>query len=426
MAARSAIAWPNGKAYLFFDNNTYNRYDLATGVREDAGISVPPQWPGFLASPKPFFWWGFGKAYGFSGPNYFRYEAGTNGVEGVELRYLPPNPPVTIAGNWRGLPAPWAAGIDAAVNWGTGKIFLFRGAEYVRYDMAADRADDGYPRSIANNWPGVFAEGINAVLYPGGRFAYFFRDDVYRRYDVDADSVDLEARIDSFVLTPTPAGGIAPVRSLTPARAASLVTDLIARGKLSVAGSATPAPGQRLVLKPATVNGVRLTNLRNPLADVTDNVDQRMAVVLSRLAGWLNASEPTVTELFHFGIGHGGPNPNDCHNQGRALDFGGVSGTLQNAPFRKMVLADWGNLPSVPGRAVRIDPSVDVVAHALFLTTYIFGCYECESNGIGANNRYPHPNLGGSGFVIYPDYGGDAALRGAHRDHIHMQIGPTR
>ena len=33
-------------------------------------------------------------------------------------------------------------------------------------DIAADRADPGYPKSIAANWRGLWPDGIEAVLYP--------------------------------------------------------------------------------------------------------------------------------------------------------------------------------------------------------------------------------------------------------------------
>ncbi len=426
MSMRSAVAWPNGKAYLFLDNNTYSRYDMATGTLEASGVGVAGQWPGLNASPKPFVWWGFGKAYAFNGPTYVRYDDGSNLPEGAEASYLPPNPPVPIAGKWPNMPVPWVVGIDAGLNWGTGKLYFFRGSEYLRYDMATDRVDPNYPQPIADNWPGVFTDRIDAALYPGGRFAYFFRGDQYQRFDVDANRVDASGSLASFTLDPTPSGGITPARRLTDRQASQIVADLVARGVLSISGSPTPAPGQRLVLQPATLNGIRLTNTNNPGADFTDNVDQRMVVALYRLTGWLNASEPTVTELFHMGIGHGAGPANDCHNQGRALDLAGLSGTSQGAAFKKMLQADWGSLPARAGSSVRIDPSVDALAYQLFLTAYTFGSYECESNNIAANNKYPPPELGHAGFVIYPDYGGDTGLRTAHQNHIHMQIGPTK
>ncbi|MBV5337687.1 MAG: hypothetical protein J0653_07035, partial [Deltaproteobacteria bacterium] len=46
--------------------------------------------------------------------------------------------------NWPGVP--WYDGIDAAVNWGNGKAYFFKGGEYVRYDVKADRVDPGYPK----------------------------------------------------------------------------------------------------------------------------------------------------------------------------------------------------------------------------------------------------------------------------------------
>ena len=49
----------------------------------------------------------------------------------------------------------WNAGFDTAVNWGNGKVYIFKGDEYVRYDIVSDRVDGGYPKPIATNWPGL-------------------------------------------------------------------------------------------------------------------------------------------------------------------------------------------------------------------------------------------------------------------------------
>lgn len=427
-AVRTAIAWPSDKSYVFFDDNTYNRYSSDTGVLEQSGLSVTDNWPGLSGSPGAFVWWGAGKAFAFSGSTYVRYDQAT---DKVDPDYLPPNPPLTIASTWPGLPdgsgggPDFTVGVDAAVNWGNGKLYLFKGDSYVRYDMVEDRVDPGYPRTIASAWNGVFTSGIAAVLYSGGRFAYFFRGGSYQRYDVDADQVDAVGAVADFAPTPGPAGAVTPVRLLTSKQANALVVDLVGRGRLGLQGAVPPPAGHNVVIRPATIAGVRYTNPAAPAVDLIDNVDQRMAVALARLAAWLNASEPTVTEVIHLGIGHGIGAPNDCHNQGRAIDFAGVNGTSNGAGFSKGIQPDWGSLPPRPQSTIRIDPSVDALAYLLFKTAYTFGCYELESKAIGAGNTYPPPPLGGSGFVIYPDYGGDPVLRAQHRDHIHMQVGPT-
>jgi hypothetical protein len=85
---------------------------------------------------------------------------------------------------WHGL---WPEGIDAGCLWNNGKAYFFRGSEYVRYDVAADRVDPGYPKTIASGWPGVWPDGIDGVaLWPDGT-AYFFKGDQHIHYDVAKD-----------------------------------------------------------------------------------------------------------------------------------------------------------------------------------------------------------------------------------------------
>ncbi len=46
--------------------------------------------------------------------------------------------------------------IDAVVAWDNGKAYFFKGRQYVRYDIKADRVDPGYPKPINNEtWPGL-------------------------------------------------------------------------------------------------------------------------------------------------------------------------------------------------------------------------------------------------------------------------------
>ncbi|MGW1680265.1 hemopexin repeat-containing protein [Saccharopolyspora sp. NPDC002376] len=419
---RTAITLPNNKSYLFFDDDTYHRYDAVSGVREQTNLSVPDNWTGLAHTPDAFFWWGAGKAYAFTGANYVRYDVPS---DRIDPEYLPPNPPFALAGNWKGLPSAWASGIDTALNLGNGKVYFFKNDQYIRYDVTADCVDAGYPLFTADQWHGMFTRDLTAALYSGGRYAYIFRDDRYQRYDLDADAVDKEEAL-PLTLDPSPPGGVAPARLITPDQANSLTIDLITRGKLALRGGATPAVGQRLIVEPPAIDGIRYTNQINPAAGFFDNVDQRMLIALYRLTKWINSSTPDVTELLHLGIGHGSGPPNDCHNQGRALGLSGIAGTLDGAAFRKSIRTNWGDLPTITGSNVRISPSVDALAFQLFSTAFRYATYECEANGIGSANRWPMPDLGGSGFVIYPDYSGDPALKLAHQDHIHMQVGKTR
>jgi hypothetical protein len=88
------------------------------------------------------------KAYLFRDTRYLQYDVITDRTD--------PGYPRPIAGNWPGFTETgFDVGVDTAINWGNGKIYFFLGAEYIRYDVAADRVDPGYPLPIARNWPGL-------------------------------------------------------------------------------------------------------------------------------------------------------------------------------------------------------------------------------------------------------------------------------
>jgi hypothetical protein len=52
--------------------------------------------------------------------------------------------------------------VNAAVVWNNGKAYFFKGSQYIRYDIAADKTDAGYPKPIAGNWAGFWADNIDA------------------------------------------------------------------------------------------------------------------------------------------------------------------------------------------------------------------------------------------------------------------------
>jgi hypothetical protein len=431
MPVTSALAFPNGKAYLF-QGTTYSRYDFRAGQLEAAGSSISGNWTGLPGNAADAaVHWGFGKAYFFYGTEYLRYDVPG---DAVDPDYLPPNPRPQIASGWTGFPVPF----DACVNWGNGKIYVFAGPNYYRYDITLERVDDGYPLAIDSAWPGIWADGIDDVLYQGGRYAYFFKGEEYVRYDAYNDTSDPAQPLASLSLDPVPTGMVSAARDLTLDQAREVMGYLIDNGKLALSQTQTPysgpwnaitspAPSTHVAVRPPSLDGIVYENVAGAAAFI-DNVDQRMVVALYRLARWLNASEPTLEKIMHLGIGHGSGPANDCHNQGRALDFAGVIGTSQGVAFSKRILADWGNRPA-NGTALRLDPTVDPVAYQQFLTAYRFGTFECECNGIGAANRWPPKIIGDSGgFVIQPDYVDvpGQTLRPAHQNHIHMQIGPTR
>jgi len=183
------------KAYLFRDTR-YLQYDI-TRDRVDPGYprTIAGNWPGFVETGfdvgvDTAINWGNGKIYFFLGAEYIRYDVAADRVD--------PGYPLPIAGNWPGIREAFSSWIGlrvfAAINWGNGKAYFFNGSRYVRYDIAADRVDPGYPLPIAGYWPGLaeagFAGGFDAAINWGNGKVYFFKGRNYVRYDIAADRVD--------------------------------------------------------------------------------------------------------------------------------------------------------------------------------------------------------------------------------------------
>jgi hypothetical protein len=184
--SNATAIWPNGKAY-FFRGSQYVRYDPVLN-KADSGFPKPiaGNWPGlpasFAAGVDAVVLWGNGKAYFFKADKYVRYDVAANQADAGY--------PKPIAGNWTGLEGHT---INAAIRWPNGKAYFFRGSTYVRYDIAAGKVDGGFPRPIAGNWKGLpasFTAGIEAaVVWDDGK-VYFFKDAQYVRYDIAANTAD--------------------------------------------------------------------------------------------------------------------------------------------------------------------------------------------------------------------------------------------
>lgn len=179
-----AVMWDTGKLYFFGDRSRYLRFDVAAR-RADPGYPKPIEdtWPGWpwAEAPTGAVEWQDGKAYFFHGYSYSCFDMATDRAA--------PGYPKPIEDLWPGM---FTADVESAVNWGNGKAYFFSGDRYVRYDIAVDHADPGYPKPITAGWPGLWERGICAAVNWGNGKAYFFRapGDVYVRWDMATDTID--------------------------------------------------------------------------------------------------------------------------------------------------------------------------------------------------------------------------------------------
>ncbi|MEZ0448657.1 hemopexin repeat-containing protein [Cellulomonas sp. ICMP 17802] len=175
----------------FFSGPSYSRFDhpgdsVPAGYPKDTASS----WPGLPGEIDAAVNWGNGKVYFFSGSRYYRYD--------VLLDKVDDGYPRDIKGAWTDAadPAfePFNQSVDAAVNWGNGKVYLFKGGQYIRHDIANDMLDPGYPKPVKGNWTGIagtiFEPGIDAAVNWGNGKVYWFKDDCYGRLDQATKALD--------------------------------------------------------------------------------------------------------------------------------------------------------------------------------------------------------------------------------------------
>lgn len=103
--------------------------------------------------------------------------------------------PKTISAYWPGTKeAGYADAVDAGLWWSEELAYFFKGGQYARYNLKADKVDEGFPKSIPAYWGGMkeagFDSGIDAALRSTDQKMYFFKGPLYLRYDIPADRAD--------------------------------------------------------------------------------------------------------------------------------------------------------------------------------------------------------------------------------------------
>jgi murein DD-endopeptidase MepM/ murein hydrolase activator NlpD len=177
-------SWKVSTVFVF-KGNQYLKFDLGSGVAagyprglHDANSEfkgLPAGWTSIDAAVN----WGNGKVYIFRGSQYVRWD--------IALNMMEANYPMALdAAHWPGWPPAWNAGIDAAINWGNDKVYFFRKGEYLRYDIPADKVDANYPKALGAafwpGWPAAWNSGIDAAVNWTYGQAYFFKGGNYLRY----------------------------------------------------------------------------------------------------------------------------------------------------------------------------------------------------------------------------------------------------
>jgi len=171
----AAINWGDGRVFLF-KGDKYLSYNIQTNsiakppVLIDSGNTPATDWPnfklaGFSSGIDAAINWGDGRAFFFKGGLYLTYDIAKNQII---LPPLPIDSGINPAADWQGLAATgFANGIDSVINWGDGRVFFFKGDRYIIYDIHPGKIN-GATRLIGSEWTGFtangFANGITAAV----------------------------------------------------------------------------------------------------------------------------------------------------------------------------------------------------------------------------------------------------------------------
>jgi hypothetical protein len=182
----AAVVRSTGQMY-FFDGRLYVRFnDLVSGM-SSGPIVTADNWHGLndeFAARIDAACTGTDSIYLFRNESYVTFS---------EDLTKSASPPRSIATDWPGLPSSFVSKIDAAFTDAAGRIYLFRGDQYVRFSNRTSGVDAGYPEPIANRWQGMpdsFNSGIDAAFMTHDGATWFFRGPEYVRFAPAQFTVD--------------------------------------------------------------------------------------------------------------------------------------------------------------------------------------------------------------------------------------------
>ena len=189
----AALDWNISRAYFFRSDSQYVRYNK-TLDKADAGYPSSTNdatWPGLgYAGDKivAAFRKDNDKAYFFlNDGQYIRYDIRS---DETDAGY----PKAINNDTWPGM-GNYATNIVAALRWKGNRVYFFLdNGQYLRYNLVNDSVDSGYPKPINDDtWPGLgnYAQEIqSAVKWNDGRGYIFLKNQKYVRYNIAIDRVD--------------------------------------------------------------------------------------------------------------------------------------------------------------------------------------------------------------------------------------------
>jgi hypothetical protein len=131
-----------------------------------------------------------GKIFFFKNDNYWRFDLKANRLD----KGYPNKIKRGFIGlkNYPKLGIDFSKNLDAALNRNNKHCYFFKGAYYVKYDMATKKVMSGYPKKIAGNWslPKEFTKNIDASYSRYDERVYFFKGSKYVRYNLKTKKVD--------------------------------------------------------------------------------------------------------------------------------------------------------------------------------------------------------------------------------------------